>query len=71
MKNGWCVVCGVQVFVENGKVVRGIMGKGMFDVVTCYPYVIDRKYGGWDNASGDLTVDALRARMKRGTAVLM
>lgn len=36
---------------------------------TLYPYVWS-KYGGWDNACDELTVDQLRRKIKNGTAKL-
>lgn len=61
MKDGWHKICGAMVYVENGKVMRGVQ-----DGRTVYPYRKNTKIGGWDNVSG-LSVAAFRAGMKRGT----
>lgn len=63
IKDGWHKVAGWEVYVEDGKVIRGIH-RG--DAVSVYPYFYSR-YGGWDLCQ-TLTPDALRARLNRGTA---
>ena len=66
--DGWHKVAGYDVYVENGLIVRGTIGAG-FDYRTSYPYVA-AKDGGWDNASRQLTPEAFRARVRRGTATM-
>lgn len=62
MKDGWHIVCGYSVYVEDGKILRGTSGKGN-SMTTTYPYRRSR-YGGWDNESG-VTVNAFRAAYRR------
>lgn len=56
-------IYGYNCKVEKGKVVCG-WKNGNYRV----PYV-QSKYGGWDNASRDLTPTQLRGRIARGTAM--
>ena len=64
IKDGFYKVCGMTAIVEDGYVCRVCVNeeKGLWGV----PY-IPCKNGGWDNAYKCLTLDALRARMNRGT----
>ena len=58
-----------QIFyIENGYVIRGMAAAGIGYVGT-HPYIKSR-YGGWDNASGDLTIEAFRARVKRNSVIM-
>ena len=66
-KDGWRAICGWDVYIEDGFVVRGVSSGP--DVVPVYPYRKDR-HGGWNSCSG-LTVAAFRAGVKRGTVRLM
>lgn len=51
IKDGWHIVYGYRVYVENGCVLRGTkMDINGYDV-PAYPYESDRK-GGYDNCSG-------------------
>lgn len=60
MKNGWRKICGIQMYVEDGKIVRGeINGQ------TVFPYRWDKNYGAWSSA-GKITVDAFRSGWYRG-----
>jgi len=65
--DGWHTVEGYEVYVENGKILRGILGKGNAQR-TAYPYKVS-KYGGMDIDTG-ISVDAFRAGVKRGTKEL-
>ena len=58
-------VYGYTVYVEEGKVTMALDTYGYAK----YPYIASRD-GGWDLAVKELTVNALRQRMARGTAVL-
>ena len=58
-------VYGYTVYVEEGKVTMALDKDGYAK----YPYIASRD-GGWDLASRELSVSALRQRMARGTAVL-
>ena len=58
----WKVVCGYDVFVEDGVIVRGMNGDG---TKATYVYRKDRK-GGW-NKEDKITVEAFRSGVRRGT----
>ena len=58
-------VYGYTVYVEEGKVTMALDKDGYAK----YPYIASNQ-GGWDLASRELSVSALRQRMARGTAVL-
>ena len=62
IKDGWHVLMGYDVYVENSRVLYGVTSDGQ---QTIYPFRSVRT-GGWDNASG-LTVDSFRAGIRRGT----
>lgn len=69
IEDGWYVACGYNVYVEDGVVVRGT--KTSYTRIgeeTAYPYIA-AKGGGWDLCQS-LTLNALRARMRRGTAIM-
>lgn len=65
IKDGWHNIKGYDIYVENGLVKRGTLGDDL-NYRTAWIYT-KSKNGGWDNASGELTVSAFRARVKRGT----
>lgn len=46
-KDGWHKIKGCEVFVENGKVVRGIRLDSNGERVTAYPYKYDSTYSTW------------------------
>jgi len=63
MKNGWHIIGGSKVYVEDGRITHGVAGEG-YTLKTTYPY---RKCkDGWDREY-DLTVEAFRAGARRGT----
>lgn len=64
IKDGWHNICGADVYVENGRVLRGLKNGG---TEPAYPYKrAEKKYGGgWD--IGTPSVSAFRG----GTWVLM
>ena len=64
--NGWHKIAGYNVYIEDNRIVRGVTSD--WQLPLC-PYTAS-KYGGWDNASRDLTPDAFRARVRRGTAIM-
>ena len=70
ISDGWHKVSGYDVYIEDGKILRGIKLDHNGSQVTAYPYV---KYngpgGGWTSCSG-ITVEAFRSRVKRGTAMM-
>lgn len=53
---------GYECDIVNGKV-KGGWKNGNYKI----PYTHNKKYGGWDNAQGDLTESQIRGRMKSGT----
>lgn len=65
MKNGWHTVKGIEVYVEDGKVVRGLAGG-----VATYPYEYLKEYNSYTNISGELTLSAFRGRLERGTVIM-
>jgi hypothetical protein len=62
IKDGWHMIQGHDVYVENGIVKRGITADGQRPV---YPYT-PCKYGGYETNTW-LSVAAFAARCKRGT----
>lgn len=77
ISDGWHTICGYEVFVEDGCIIRGVVGSGNAQK-TAYPYrqcwsfngLGERHPDGWDNCSG-LSVDAFRAGVRRGTICMM
>lgn len=67
IKDGWHVVYGENVYVENEKVIRGIKKDGNNSEVTCYPYEYNKDQDCWVNVSGKVTLSAYRAGRKKGT----
>lgn len=66
-KDGWHKVYGTNVYVENGKVVRGVIKGADGSEVTCYPYEYNKDHDCWVNISKEVTLTAYRAGYKRGT----
>lgn len=62
-KDGWTRIAGYTVYVEDGRVRRGVKNDGQ---ETSYPYIAS-KQGGWD-LDQSMTPDAFRAKVRRGTA---
>ena len=67
IKDGWHKVHEKDVYVENGKVVRGVTKDANNSEVTCYPYEYSEDHGCWINISGEITLPAYRAGYKKGT----
>jgi hypothetical protein len=67
IKDGWHTVAGYMVYVENGRILRGLNARGD---KTLYPYRWNKQYGSRVNDSG-LTVDAFRAGIRRGTIEML
>ena len=62
LKDGWYTIGSYDVYVDDGKVKKALHdGKGF------YPYTVS-KYGGYD-LNQSLSLDALRARLRRNTAI--
>ena len=66
MKDGWHIAAGYRVYVEDGKVLRGILGEGDFQR-SAYPYRWDGNV--WTECTG-ITIHAFRAGVKRETMIL-
>lgn len=66
IKDGWHYICGYKCYVENGKVLRGILYKPACGQVPVYPYRYNRKTKCWDLEIG-IGVNALRAGLMRST----
>ena len=64
VRDGWHVINGIDVFVEDGIVKRGVVND-----TTVYPYRWDASLNCWSSCSG-LTIAALRAGMNRGTITM-
>ena len=58
LKDGWHIVSGYQVYVENGLVVRGIKHDSNGSLVPAYPYKFSEKYNCY--IIGTPTVSAFR-----------
>lgn len=69
MKDGWHVIAGYNVYVEDDKITHGTLGEGTSNYRTAWPYRWDNKYNAWNNCTR-LTVAAFRAGVKRGTITL-
>lgn len=63
IEDGWYTICGYEVWVENGCVVRGVHTHGLKQTTT-YPYRAS-KYGGWDS-TGPIDVELFRYGVGRG-----
>lgn len=66
MKDGWHTICGYSVYVEDGKIKRGMKES---DTLTAYVYRWNKSLSCWTKES-DITPDAFRAGIKRGTITL-
>lgn len=69
--DGRHTISGYEVYIENGKIVRG-MKRDPSGIGKLPAYVYrSSKYGGYDRESGGLTVSAFRSGVRRGTISLM
>lgn len=64
IKDGWHTICGYEVYVEDGYILRGVSSTDWRQVPThvyraCKP-------SGW-SSTGPITVDAFRSGVRRGT----
>lgn len=66
MKDGWHVVAGHDVFVEDGYIVRA-MKNGKQQSASVYRY--NRRFGTWDKED-KITPAAFRAGIKRETVAV-
>lgn len=68
MKNGWYKVLGYDVFLEDGFILRGILGKGNAQNPA---YIYRRTKDGEWTKEERITEAAFRSGVKRGTIQLM
>ena len=68
MTNGWHMIAGYKVLVENGQISRGIINPG-WNERTGYVYRANRTLKCWVNEPR-ISVDAFRAGVRRGTITL-
>jgi hypothetical protein len=67
IKDGWHVVYGESVYVENGKVTHGVKKDENNSEVTSYPYEYNEDHDCWINISGKVTLASYRHGRKKGT----
>ena len=67
VKDGWHTVAGHNVYVENGKIIRGVEGEDLTRVPV-YPYRWMPSANAWSKES--MTPDAFRAGIKRETVMM-
>lgn len=70
MKDGWHSISGYDVFIENGKVMRGTLGSGT-NYRPVYPYKHFLGDRGWYNVSGQIIANAFRYGVKRGFIIML
>ena len=66
-QDGWHKIAGYTIYVESGRVMRGVRGPA-WSPVPSYPYRWSRKLNCWCNES--MTVDAFRAGVRYGTITM-
>lgn len=70
VQDGWHTICGHDVYVEDGIIRRGVEQRSPLNIVPVYPYRYHAKGNrGWWRE--DMTVDAFRAGVKRGTVNML
>lgn len=69
ISDGWHNIAGYEIYVEKGRVLRGLKKDRNGQKVCAFPYRHTPQYGGWTNCSG-LSVDAFRAGVNRGTIMM-
>lgn len=67
VKDGWHTICGYEVYVEDGKVRRGIATVSG-NQTTIYPYRWLGKPYNCYTSDPYMSVDAFRSAVNRGTA---
>lgn len=74
MKDGWHIIKGYDVYIEDGRIMRGTTGRGTTTYRAVYPYKYKREDGmrGWHNCSGaGVKVDTFRKGVNKGTYCMM
>lgn len=69
MRDGWHDIYGRRVYVENDRILRGIIRHSPLNVVP--GYVFRRVGSGWGREDHGVSVNAFRAGVRRGTIDLM
>lgn len=64
-KDGWHSICGYDVYVEDGFILRGVKDNGQ---LPSYVYRACR-YGGWGKEER-ISIEAFRAGVRRGTIIM-
>ena len=67
MKDGWHTVKGYEVYVYEGKVIRGKKYDFNGQELPSYPYKYLDDYNSYVNVSGQLSFSAFRSCLSRGT----
>lgn len=67
MKNGFHTVCGNRVYIENDRVLYGMVETSE-GLKKCYPYIKDNN--GFSNCTG-IRVNSFRYYSTKGAAVLI
>lgn len=67
IKDGWHTIAGYDVYIEDGKVIRGTLGYGSFYRSA---WIYKHYAGGWYNISGELSVSSFRRHVKKGDVIL-
>ena len=79
INDGWHTICGYDVYVKDGCVMRGVSREQ--NPTTIYPYRVHYEWhdgiggkkrvsSGWDECVG-ITVGAFRAGFRRGTVTML
>lgn len=66
MKDGWHIVCGYEVYVEDNRIRRGVKKDYNGSLVPAWPYRWLDEYNCWTEECG-CTVSAFRSGFYRGT----
>lgn len=68
MKDGWHIILGYDVYIENNKVLRGTLGEGS-TYRTTYPYKWDKTHRCWIKNTG-VSINSFRNGVKRESIVM-
>lgn len=68
MKDGWHIILGYDVYIENNKVLRGTLGEGI-TYRPAYPYKWDKRNRCWIKNTG-ISINSFRNGVKRESIVM-
>lgn len=68
MKDGWHIILGYDVYIENNKVLRGTLGEGIA-YRPAYPYKWDKTHRCWIKNTG-VSINSFRNSVKRESMVM-